>query len=140
MIRKNNFIINTGDNQTAIERDSRIKLNKLKYGLKMDEIKALKLPKSHSANGKAKGGKDSLILSIDQIFSAKSNFSVLEKIQHLERLTGALQTKLSAIERVRLRKEEQKKYRSIKQSIIVARQVNMRGEEEYEFVGIRNIA
>lgn len=102
----------------------------------MDEIKSLKLPKSLSANGKAKGGKDSLILSIDQIFSAKSNFSVLEKIQHLERLTGALQTKLSAIERVRLRKKEQKKYRAIKQSIIVARQINIRGEEEYEYVGL----
>ena len=46
IIRKNNFIINTGDNQTASERDARIKLNKQKYGLTQAEIKALKMPKS----------------------------------------------------------------------------------------------
>lgn len=39
-----------------------------------------------------------------------------------------------------MKKEEQKKYRAIKQSIIVQRQVNLEGKEEYEFVGISNIA
>ena len=44
--RKNNFIINTGDNMTAEESEVRIKTNKKKYGLKPEYIKILKLPKS----------------------------------------------------------------------------------------------
>ena len=47
--RKNNFIINTGDNMTAEEREVRIKTNKKKYGLKPEYIKILKLPKSSKA-------------------------------------------------------------------------------------------
>lgn len=77
VIRKNNFIINTGDNQTANERDARIKLNRQKYGLTMAEIKALKLPKSVAA-GRKKGGSGGIVLTVEQIFNAKSNFSVVE--------------------------------------------------------------
>jgi hypothetical protein len=36
------------------------------------------------------------LLTMDQIFNAKSNFSVIEKIQHLERLQDALCEKLRA--------------------------------------------
>ncbi len=82
--RKNNFIINTGDNQTAKERDLRIKMNKQKYGLSMAEIKALKVPKL--THGDMKGTKNAVVLSIEQIFNEKSKFSVVEKIEHLERL------------------------------------------------------
>ena len=46
IIRKNNFIINTGDNQTVTERNQRILINKKKYGLSRQFIKTLKLPKS----------------------------------------------------------------------------------------------
>lgn len=45
IIRKNNFIINTGDNLTAKEREKRIKMNKQKYGVAIAEIKSIKLPK-----------------------------------------------------------------------------------------------
>lgn len=45
IIRKNNFIINTGDNLTAKEREKRIKMNNEKYGLAIQEIKEMKLPK-----------------------------------------------------------------------------------------------
>lgn len=43
--RKNKFIINTGDNLTSQQKQSRIKENKIKYGLSHEEIAALRLPK-----------------------------------------------------------------------------------------------
>ena len=43
--RKNNFIINTGDNLTAQNREMRIKQNELTYGLTPHEITQCKLPK-----------------------------------------------------------------------------------------------
>jgi hypothetical protein len=52
---------------------------------------------------------------------------VVEKIQHLERLAGALETKLGAIERMRLIKAERKKYRAIKQVIEIKRAKNVNG-------------
>ena len=39
--RKNKFIINTGDNLTAKEREEKIKINKKKYGLIPEEIRSL---------------------------------------------------------------------------------------------------
>ena len=52
--RKNKFIINTGDNLTALEREARIKENKRKFGLSNDEIKSLRLPKE-TKSGKKRG-------------------------------------------------------------------------------------
>ena len=43
--RKNNFIINAGDNMTAQDREKRINQNIAKYGLSSDYIKNLHLPK-----------------------------------------------------------------------------------------------
>jgi len=105
IIRKNNFIINTGDNLTAKERDQRIKLNKQKYGLPLAEIKGLKIPKTSVVKGGKSGGAGGLVLTIEQIFNAKSNFSVVEKIQHLERLQVALSHKLRIIEKRKLKKK-----------------------------------
>ena len=104
--RKNNFIINTGDNLTAKEREKRIKLNKQKYGLSQVEIKAMKLPKPVDA-------RMDVILTIDQIFNAKSNFSVIEKLHHLDTLKTALETKLKKIQKQKQDIAMKKKYRSL---------------------------
>jgi hypothetical protein len=45
VVRKNNFIVNTNDNPNKDERKRRIEENKLKYGLKPDEISDIRLPK-----------------------------------------------------------------------------------------------
>ena len=84
----------------------------------MEEIKALKLPKSVAA-GRKKGGSGGLVLTIEQIFNAKSNFSVVEKIMHLERLSSALSNKLKIIEQMQRRKEARRLYRPVRQSVIV---------------------
>jgi hypothetical protein len=51
-------------------------MNKMKYGVAVPEIKSMKLPKPA-------GVKKEVILTIEQIFNAKSNFSVVEKLCHL---------------------------------------------------------
>lgn len=112
VIRKNNFIINTGDNQTASERDARIKLNKQKYGLSNAEIKAFKMPKT-AGTGKGQREQGGILLTMDQIFNPKSHFSVVEKIQHLERLQGALFVKVRAIEKTRHVSKIKKLYRPL---------------------------
>jgi hypothetical protein len=43
-MRKNNCIINTGDNPTKEERKRRIDENRKLYGLTRDQIIAIKLP------------------------------------------------------------------------------------------------
>mmetsp|Transcript_6337 Transcript_6337/g.4774 ORF Transcript_6337/g.4774 Transcript_6337/m.4774 type:complete len:113 (+) Transcript_6337:237-575(+) len=89
--RKNNFIINTGDNLTVKEREKRINANKERYGLSAVQIKALKLPKAVEVQ------KD-FILSHDQIFNVKNNFSVAEKLHHLEILKRAIEKKIKKVE------------------------------------------
>ncbi len=49
-MRKNNCIINTGDNPTKEERKRRIEENFKKYGLTPEEIKNIKLPKFKKSN------------------------------------------------------------------------------------------
>ena len=69
---------------TMSEREYKIAQNKAKYGLTQGEINRLYLPKAKKIlNGDQ-------VLSLDQIFHPKSNFSTLEKIHHLENLRGAL--------------------------------------------------
>jgi len=128
--RKNNFIINTGDNQTAKERDQRIKLNKHKYGLTIAEIKALKVPKLTSHQGGDKSSKHGVVLTQDQIFNEKSKFSVVEKIEQLERLQAALERKLTRIIRRKSHYEIKKRYRPCGKVIVVRK--TEEGEYEYE--------
>mmetsp|Transcript_2893 Transcript_2893/g.2722 ORF Transcript_2893/g.2722 Transcript_2893/m.2722 type:complete len:140 (-) Transcript_2893:96-515(-) len=110
--RKNNFIINTGDNLTAKEREKRINMNKERYGLTLQEIKSLKLPK-------AVGVQKDLLLSLDQIFNAKSNFSVVEKLHHLEILKEAIEKKVARVEKAKRLQQMKKKYKSLDLAIVV---------------------
>eukprot|EP00347_Sterkiella_histriomuscorum_P015500 403356794 len=126
--RKNNFIINTGNNLTQPEKEKRLRLNKQKYGLDLAFIKTLRLPKPESATG----GKREAILSMDQIFAQKSHFTVVEKLKHLEALKNALCSKLGKIERRRRNKELSKIYRPLGQLIVVQKNA----DDQYEFVDI----
>jgi len=92
ILRKNNFIINTGDNLTANERQKRINLNKAKYGLSESEVKALKLPKGVPQK------KGQTVLTMDQILNPKNNFSTVEKLAHFDTLERAILKKLEYIE------------------------------------------
>lgn len=58
---------------TAKERERRIKLNNTKYGLTKSEIRETKMPK-------AENRKKEVVLTLEQIFNLKSNFSVVEKL------------------------------------------------------------
>jgi len=51
----------------------KIKANKKRYGLRLEEIKALRLPKVAKKHSKGE-----VVLTVDQIFHPKSNFSILE--------------------------------------------------------------
>jgi hypothetical protein len=82
--RKNKFIINTGNNLTAENREIKIKQNKLKYGLSNEYIKSLRLPKAQKRSRKGE-----VVLSLEQIFHVKSNFSIVEKLHHLQNLKSA---------------------------------------------------
>ncbi|CDW84997.1 UNKNOWN [Stylonychia lemnae] len=122
--RKNNFIINTGNNLTQLEKEKRLKLNKQKYGLELTYIKSLRLPKPVN-------NKKEVVLSIDQIFNAKSNFSVVEKLKHLEGLKISLEHKLYQIEKKRHIKEMRKLYKPLDQAIVLAK---INGGQAYEYV------
>ena len=94
--RKNNFIINTGDNLTAQNREMRIKENNQKYGLTSHEIKALKLPKPASKQ---------TFLTIEQIFHPKSNFSIVEKLVELEKLRDGISKKLKRLDNLEIKRQ-----------------------------------
>lgn len=74
---------------TAEDREKKIKENKYKYGLKADEIRKLRIPKNRESR---RGGE--VALQIDQIFHPKSNFSIVEKLNHLHVLRAAILRKL----------------------------------------------
>ncbi len=94
-------------------------MNKNKYGLTLAEIKKLTLSKTSISAKGHKGGKVAPVLSIEQIFNAKSNFSVVEKIQHLEQLQFALASKLEAIEKFKQKNQFKRKYRPLGKVIVV---------------------
>ena len=93
IIRKNNFIINNGDNLTLESKKLRIESNKKKYGLSKEYVKSLRIPKLLSM-------KIDQHLTIKQILDEKNNFSISEKIEHLENLVVCMRKKLELIERI----------------------------------------
>jgi hypothetical protein len=77
VVRKSNCIINTGNNPTRDERKMQIENNRKKYGLTIDEIKLVKVPKFIRANSTE-------LLSLEEIETDK--FSTVEIIKHLSDL------------------------------------------------------
>ena len=78
--------------------------------------------------------KKEVILTIEQIFHAKSNFSVVEKLHQLEFLKNALQDKLRKIEKAKAMNAMRKKYRDLGQALVLEKTEGEMGQEEYEFV------
>ncbi len=101
IIRKNNFIINTGDNLTLEQRKLRIQQNRQKFGLSQSYIKSLKLPKllSHSIGH---------FLTIKQIKDEKNNLSIIDKINQLSNLVKCMKKKIRIIESVDKRRRQEK--------------------------------
>lgn len=71
----------------------RIESNKEKYGLSKEYVRSLRIPKLLSM-------KIDQHLNIKQILDEKNNFSISEKIEHLENLVVCMRKKLELIERI----------------------------------------
>lgn len=101
MIRKNNFLINTGDNLTLEQRKLKIEKNKERYGLPADYVKKLKIPKLLSQS-------IGHYLTLKQIGDPKNNLTIVEKIEQLKRLIKSMTNKLRIIDKVEQRRKEDK--------------------------------
>ena len=90
VVRKNNCIINTGDNPNKIERARKINENREKYGIAFEIISKIKLPKRRKSLFKD-------IILLDEIETNK--FSTVEKIVHLKKLLRLVSYKLHVMDR-----------------------------------------
>ena len=88
--RKNNCIINTGDNPNKHERALKIAANQVRYGLSEAELVRIRLPK------KRKSRFQNIVL-LDEIETPK--FSTIEKIDHLTRLLKLVDYKMEILGR-----------------------------------------
>lgn len=86
--RKNNCIINTGDNPNKLERQRKIRENGIKYGLPPGAVQCIRLPKRSKSLFKE-------IILLDEIETNK--FSTIEKIDHLKKLLRLVTYKLDTL-------------------------------------------
>ena len=89
--RKNNTIVNTGDNPTKAERARKIAENQQKYGLSQDEWRHIKLPKRSNSEHKN-------VVMLEEIDSNK--FSTIEKIHHVIQLQRLVEYKIELIKKL----------------------------------------
>jgi hypothetical protein len=80
--RKNNTIVNNGDNQTKDERKRLIAENQQLYGLSEECVKAIRLPKSRQLR----------LLPLDQLDSVM--LPTIEKLEHLREWRREIERKL----------------------------------------------
>ena len=99
VMRKAGLIINTGDNPTKAQVNAKRDKNKKKYGLSVQFVENLKLPKAMTKEWLK-------VLTYDQIMRNASNFSTVEKIHHLTILQEALERKLGKIQFLEKRNSE----------------------------------
>ena len=87
--RKNNCLINTGDNQSKEERKRKIQQNLEKYGVEEEYIKAIKLPKAR---------KDCVAkyFTVEEIDTDR--FTTVEKLLFCEQLIEEINKKLKVVE------------------------------------------
>lgn len=90
VVRKNNCIINTGDNPNKAERSRKIAENREKYGISEEAVRQIRLPK------RKKSLFDDIIL-LDEIETNK--FSTVEKIDNLKKLLKLVSYKLHIMDR-----------------------------------------
>lgn len=126
--RKGGLIVNAGDNPTQREVFEKRELNKAKYGLSTTVVTGLQLPKTQTKEWLK-------VLTLEQILRNSSNFSVTEKIVHLNVLKEALERKLQKVVIGELKKVHDKDYRDC--NIIIVVKVDIGGgglgSEIFEF-------
>ena len=123
VLRKNNFIINTGDNLTVAKRNALLKENKEKYGYPPSYYKNLKIPRLLSNSiGR--------YLTIKQIMDTKNNLTVPEQIEELTNLVNCMKKKIEIIEEIQLNKKRKRDDKEI--TINVKKVKNEQGELHYE--------
>ena len=83
--RKNNCVINTGDNPTKEERTRMIQENRCNYELTKEYVRNIKLPKTNTSKFKH-------TIMLEEIETNK--FSTIEKIHHLIMLKKAVESKV----------------------------------------------
>eukprot|EP01017_Pseudomicrothorax_dubius_P049554 TRINITY_DN9229_c0_g3_i1.p1 TRINITY_DN9229_c0_g3~~TRINITY_DN9229_c0_g3_i1.p1 ORF type:complete len:213 (-),score=38.03 TRINITY_DN9229_c0_g3_i1:23-661(-) len=88
VLRKNNCIINTGDNPTREERMRRIEENRKRYGLDIETIRSIRLPRFASNHQR--------VYMLEELESDK--FTTVEKLEHLMALRKTIEAKLGKLE------------------------------------------
>lgn len=88
VLRKNNCIINTGDNPTKEERKRRIEKHRKMYGLSPAQIRELRLPKVKKDAPE--------YMTLEDIENEK--FTNLEILTHLYNLRSEILTRLAAMD------------------------------------------
>jgi hypothetical protein len=103
-------------------------LNKAKYGLSTTVVAGLQLPKTQTKEWLK-------VLTLEQILRNSSNFSVTEKIVHLNVLKEALERKLQKVVIGELKKVHDKDYRDCNIIIVVKADIGGGGlgSEIFEF-------
>lgn len=101
VFRKNNFIINEGDNQTGKMINQSLKENKRKYGYPPEYYKDLKLPRTLSNSIGPH-------LTIKQITDSNNHLTVSEKIDELKNLISCMKKKLEIFDIVELGRKRQR--------------------------------
>jgi len=110
ILRKNKYIINTGDNLTAVDRAKKMKQNKISYGLNATLVKALRLPKPKKIVAE--------VLTLEQITNKKNLFSTIEKIDNLYKLRASLESKLQFLAK---KKEQRSLYKKSHLKIVLSK-------------------
>ena len=126
--RKGGLIVNCGDNPTQREVFEKRELNKAKYGLSTNVVASLQLPKTQTKEWLK-------VLTLEQILRNSSNFSVSEKIVHLNVLKEALERKLQKVMLSELKQVHDKEFRDCNIIIVVKRDIggDGLGSEIFEF-------
>ena len=125
ILRKNNFIINTGDNLTLDDRKLRLKLNQKRFGMDRELLKSLKIPKLLSQS-------IGHFLTIKQLKDPKNNLSIVEKINGLKNLISCMNKKLRIIKEVEV-------LRNLNGKSFLSNEHSISNEEENNVMDIENI-
>jgi len=120
--------VNCGDNPTQREVFEKRELNKTKYGLSTSVVANLQLPKTQTKEWLK-------VLTLEQILRNSSNFSVSEKIVHLNVLKEALERKLQKVLLSDLKQVHDKEYRDCNLIVVIKKDINGFGigSEVFEF-------
>ena len=131
VLRKNNYIINTGDNLTTEKKNKLLQENKDKYEYPSSYYKNLKIPRLLSNSiGRH--------LTIKQVMDAKNNLTIQEKIEELTNLVNCMNKKIEIIEQIELNKKRKREENNNKEnkevffSIFVKKKINENNEIIYE--------